>query len=99
MEVGGGSLFNWLRFSEMCVNREQCRVQCREQCRVQCREQRREPEGRKQRAGESCVELLLQEEGGHRRGREGGRRWEGVAGCPDPNRAVGAGTPDGKVRL
>ena len=46
MEVGGGSLFNWLRFREMCVNGEQRRV----------------PEGRKQRAGESCVELL--QEGG-----------------------------------
>ena len=85
MEVGGGSLFNWLRFREMCVNGEQRRV----------------PEGRKQRAGESCVELLLQEEGGHRRGREGGHGGgeRGVAGCPDPNRAVGAGTPDRKVRL
>ena len=46
------------------------------------------PEGRKQRAGESCVELL--QEGG-------GRVWEGVTGCPDPNGAVGAGAPEGKV--
>ena len=48
------------------------------------------PEGRKQRAGESCVELL-QEGGG------GGGLWEGVTGCPDPNGAVGAGAPEGKV--
>ena len=76
MEVGGGSLFNWLRFSEMCVNREQRRV----------------PEGRKQRAGESCVELL--QEGG--RGVIGGCG-RGVIGCPDPNGAVRAETPEGKV--
>ena len=48
------------------------------------------PEGRKQRAGESRVELLQE-------GRGGGGGYRGFMGCPDPNWAVRARAPEGKA--